>query len=185
LIYSSSSIHYKNIPRHDIYEVESILKHGDVIFINNYYVHNLPVYLTKTVINFRNNHSAIIIEEDHKKYVIESNKDFLFTNHIQISHQSYFAKWNIFKIPLLEYLNTYPFTLIRFFRNETNSFTIKNDITFEPILNKFYYCNVLTGDLLKQNGLIPSSTKLFRYRARELIELLQQNGYKGYELICK
>lgn len=186
--YYSSSNHYKNISRHNAYEVESILKHGDVIFINNYYVHSLPKYLSKTLINFRNNHCAIIIEEDHKKYVIEANGNLqLFKNHITSSFTCHLnLNWDIHKIPLIEYLIAYPLTLIRFFRNESKPFRIQeNDLVIQPLYNKYFYCTLLTGDLLYKNGLIPSSNKIFRYRAREIIDLLQKNGYDGYELVCK
>ena len=189
--YYSSPIHYKNIPRYNAYEVESILKHGDVICINNYHVNSVisfPKYLSKSIINFRNNHCAIIIEEDHKKYVIESNHNLdLFRNHVRSSftcHNN--LNWDIHKTPLIEYLIAYPLTLIRFFRNESKPFRIQDsDLVIHPLYNKYFYCTLFTGDLLYKNGLIPSSNKIFRYRPREIIDLLQKNGYDGYELVCK
>ena len=186
LIYYSHSTHYQNIPRHRPHEVESMLKHGDVIFTSNYHVSGAMTYISKAVINFRCNHTSIIIEENNQKYVIETNKDKLFSRHIFKTYRSKLNNtWNAYKIPLREFLISYPSVVIRIFRNEQVPFVFEiKDVYFEPIIDSYYYCSVLTGHLLEKNGLIPPAKKLFRYRARELISLLRQSGYKGYEIVC-
>lgn len=178
-----------SIPRYSPEELYHECKHGDIIFNCRYY--NPSINIFYHYFNYRISHGVMIIEENNKKYVLETNGSEIPWNSeriMSISNDIYnnSCTWDIRKTLLIEYVKIWNTQILHIYRQPTHIPPIQlpnNMTTFYPIsISKIniYYCTLLIGDILVHNHIIPTSTKLFRYQTSDLIYELKKSGYTSF-----
>lgn len=179
----SYSYQDKNIPRYSSEQMIQLLQHGDIINSTPY----LRQQNKNKYFNYMFAHVSIVIEEDNKKYVVESYHDYKTSNFIppsRIIKKGVFNKnqnWYVVKVPLEEF----------FLLDRTQCYCIYRHpnpklIKYDPSMIKLpeeggrYYCTLTVSDILLENNIINKSMQIYPYRTTELLDALASKGYKNF-----
>ena len=185
-------IDYNKYNKQYIYDY---FRHGDII-ICKCFPYTYKIFDIQNYMNYNLCHIMIIIEENNEKYIVEAlpKKYTIYEDYIfkKIENIDYILdkNWNMFKIPLMEYLNKPSIdfmtndikkTVFKVYRNP-NELQIDININTEyldiPIIDKkIYYCTKFIGDILSENNIIKKSNKLIPYRPDDLIYLINNAGF--------
>jgi hypothetical protein len=187
----SYSFQEKNIPRYTKEQMLHTIKHGDIIT-------TCPYKKQKNMSRYFNHgfsHMCIVVEEQGQKWVIESYKDDsidgFFPPHRVIADiikskepfQSEIKNWYKIKTPFIEYLLLDQNTCYCIYRHPTNPpIHVTEDMYYYP-QQTINYCTLLVGNILYKNGVIPKSSKYFRYQTNEIIQFLSDAGYESFYLL--
>lgn len=182
--WSYSYCNNPSIPRYTIEDCEQRLQHGDVL--NNNYFKNgdRTNFLKFQWFNYRLSHLVIVIEEEGKKYILESVSGNNFDPKRCIGYwdspNRKRSRWYITKQPLHEYLLVNYCQVIRVLRHPRG----KDMMIPKGSLNSFQpnvgivYCTMFVGKMLAVNGYIKECHRLFSYRTTPFIEQMMSNGFR-------
>lgn len=163
-------------------EAYNMLKHGDVVFINNYPAikDSFYMYFNKGLY-----HTGLIVEEQGKKYIIHSSAIYKSNeSRIKILQRynnsvcGIFSewKWHVKKESLLEHL-----LICKSMFNVYRPCEPIKPIQWKKQNNPSFCCNVI-ATLLQDNGIIQKSDKWLipYFTTDEFICVLKERGYKSF-----